>query len=242
MTYASTNGGSSASTTYEGSAYAVTSSAVSGSGYTSNTSTAEWIVAPGAYTSTSARSYNLNTGGNYLPGNGTGSNEGIYVYTLAFNISQTGVAAGGKITAPLSINMTIAADDGYAVYLNPLGYNKNPTSAPTNYGTAISSNPQGEWTGTTQLTVNTSNATFYNGVNYLSIVVDNTNGISGSSSATDLNESGLLVFDTTASNGSTAIWSNGAPVPEVGAWIPVALAVGIVGFHVYRRRSSVSPA
>ena len=93
VTYASTNGGTSANTAYEGAAYVINPSVVSSSGYTANTSNAQWIVAPGAYTTTSTSS-SQNAGGNNLPGNGnTGSNEGVYIYTLAFTISGTGATA-----------------------------------------------------------------------------------------------------------------------------------------------------
>src|ERR1035438_5610312 len=84
VSYGSINGGTSANTTYQGDAYAFP---VSGSGYTPNTSTAEWVVAPGAGTNSTGSS--PNTGGFYLPGNGnSGSNEGIYVYTLAFRSEE----------------------------------------------------------------------------------------------------------------------------------------------------------
>ena len=53
----------------------------------------------------------VNTGGDFLPGNGnTGSNEGIYVYTLAFNITGTG---SGTVTNAVSIGITISADDSW---------------------------------------------------------------------------------------------------------------------------------
>ena len=88
VTYASTNGGASASSTYEGAAYVINAASVSGSAYTPNTSNAQWITAPGAMNSSGT---SPNTGGDFLPGNGnTGSNEGIYVYTLAFNITGSG--------------------------------------------------------------------------------------------------------------------------------------------------------
>ncbi len=241
VTYASSNGGSSANTTFQGAAYAITASAVSASGYTPSTSTAEWIVAPGASTSstTTSGSKYVNKGGNYLPGNGTGANEGLFVYTLAFNLTQTGLAVGAVITAPVSIDMTIAADDGYTIYLNPLGYNASPTTAPSNYTNSIISIPQGQWGATSQVIANTSNATFYNGVNYLAIVVDNTNGISGSSSSTAWNETGLLDYNMSAWNGTTEIWANGAavvPVPEVGTWIPGLFGVLLAGYTQLRRR------
>ena len=99
--------------------------------------------------------------------------------------------------------------------------------------------PQGEWSATSQVIANTSNATFYDGVNYLTIVVDNTNGISGSSSSTAWNESGLLDYNMSAWNGTTEIWANGAaivPVPEVGAWIPGLVGVLLAGYTQLRRK------
>lgn len=88
VTYASTNGGSTAAPAYEGAAYVISPSSVSGSGYTPNTTGAQWITAPGATLSNGTAA---NTGGDFLPGNGnTGSNEGIYAYTLAFTITGSG--------------------------------------------------------------------------------------------------------------------------------------------------------
>jgi len=44
---------------------------------------------PGA--TISATNLTANTGGDFLPGNGnTGSNEGVFVYTLAFQITGSG--------------------------------------------------------------------------------------------------------------------------------------------------------
>ena len=52
-------------------------------GWIANTSTAQWITAPGGATAGSAS----------LPGNGTsGTNSAYYVYRLAFNISGSGAA------------------------------------------------------------------------------------------------------------------------------------------------------
>jgi hypothetical protein len=242
VTYASTNGGSSSSSTYEGDAYAITASAVSSSGYTANTTTAEWIVAPGAATSSSKT--NTNQGGNYLPGNGTsGANEGIYVYTLAFTI--TGGTTGAKVTSPMSIMMTIAADDGYTVYVNPKGQGVNPTGAPSTYtASAAATMIANAWTNTTATTLGNSgtsnNSTFYIGTNYISVVVDNSNGVSGSSSATTWNESGLLVENTSADIGSEDVWANGKPVPEVTPWLPLVGAVALYGLFWLRHRSSAA--
>jgi hypothetical protein len=232
VTYASTNGGSSASTTYEGAAYVITPSVVTSSGYTANTSNAQWIVAPGAHTTTSTSS-SVNAGGDNLPGNGnTGSNEGVYVYTLAFTITGTGGngAVISSSNSQIQITMTLAADDQYSVYVNPTG---NGASVPT--GTAAAS-ATSAWNNTTQIalqnygTGSANNATFKIGTNYIVVVVDNTNSITGSSTSTVLNPSGLLVYETSAAE------INGRKVPEVATWLPILGAVACYGLVVLRRR------
>ncbi len=229
VTYASTDGGAQASTANEGAAYVISPSSISGSGYTPNTSTAQWITAPGAYVNASTSS-GQNTGGDYLPGNGTtGSNEGIYVYTLAFTITGSG-AAGTVVTNQVQITMTLAADDQYAVYVNPSG---NGTTNPT--GTA-SATQTSAWSNKTQITLQNygsggaNNAKFVIGTNYLVVVVDNTNSLTGSSTSTALNASGLLVFQTSAAE------INGQPVPEVGTWLPLVGVLGCYGLVRLRRR------
>jgi hypothetical protein len=243
VTYASTNGGSSSASTYQGDAYAITAAAVSSSGYTSNTATAEWIVAPGASTSASQTTGSgyVNLGGNNLPGNGTGNNEGIYVYTLAFTISGSG-AAGTKVTSAMSIVMTLAADDGYTVYVNPSGQGVDPTGAPSKYSaSAAATATQGEWSGTATLTLGNSgannNSIFYIGTNYISVVVDNTNAISGPSSQTTWNESGFLAYQTEGFIGADEVLANGEVVPEVSPWIPLAGALAAYAFLALRRGS-----
>jgi len=234
VTYASTNGGTSASAANEGAGYVINPSNVSGSGYTPNTSSAQWITAPGAYT-TSSTSSAQNAGGDYLPGNGnTGSNEGIYVYTLAFTVTGTG-ANGTTVNSALSkvqITMTLAADDQYSVYVNPTG---NGTTVPT--GTAAAT-ALAAWSNTTQIALQNygsggaNNATFKIGTNYIVVVVDNTNSITGSSSSTVLNASGLLVYETSEAT------INGQPVPEVATWLPLLGAIGCYGLIVLRRRQA----
>jgi len=236
VTYASTNGGTSASTSNEGSAYVINPSSVSDSGYTANTSNAQWIVAPGAYL-TSSTSSTQNTGGNYLPGNGnSGKNEGVYIYTLAFTITGTGGNGAVVSNSQIQITMTLAADDQYAVYVNPTG---NGGSIPT--GTAAAS-ATSAWNNTTQISLqnygsgSADNATFKIGTNYIVVVVDNTNGVTGTSNSTVLNESGLLVYETNAAT------INGKPVPEVATWLPLAGAFGcylLVGLR--RRRVRLQP-
>lgn len=232
--YASINGGASGNTIYEGAAYVINSSYLSGQGYVANTSTAQWITAPGASSATSGGT--LNTGGNYLPGNGTGGNEGIYVYTLAFQITATGT---GTITNNVQISITIAADDQFQVYVNPAG---NGATIPT--GTAAYTSGTSTW-GNTSATIlsnynylnkvhgvytSGTNATFVVGTNYLTIVVDNTNQNNGN----NLNASGLLFYQT-----NNAILIDGTPVPgtlpEVVAWLPIAGALGLFGWCFWRR-------
>lgn len=249
-TYSNRNGYSPVeNTAYEGSGYVINASSVSGSSYTPNTSNAQWITAPGATTSSGSGS--ANTGGDYLPGNGgdqssgnitvSSVNEGVYVYTLAFTISGTG-GNGSTVNSSNSkilISMGIAADDQYAVYVNPSG---NGQSIPT--GTAAATG-YSAWNSTsivdlanysgTDASGNSfsSNATFKIGTNYIVIVVYNTNGISGNSSSTNTNASGLLVYQ------SSAAMINGQPVPEVWPWLPLVGALGCYGLVVWRRRRRV---
>ena len=65
------------------------------------------------------------------------------------------------------------------------------------------------------------------------IEVDNTNGKTGNT-ADSINASGLMVYQV----GAVAM-INGSPVPEVGAWLPIAMAVGLFG---WRRLRSKEPA
>jgi hypothetical protein len=234
VTYASTNGGTSANATYEGAAYVINPSDVSGSGYTPNTSNAQWITAPGA---TVGSGGTVNAGGDFLPGNGnSGNNEGVYIYTIAFNISGTGVA-GTTVSNEVQITMTMAADDQYSVYVNPTG---NGTKIPT--GTASASDTSA-WSNTTQFalqnygTGGANNAKFKIGTNYLVIVVDNTNSVNGSSNSTATNASGLLVYQTSADE------IDGHPIPEVATWLPMLGVIGCYGMVLLRRRQgTIQPA
>jgi hypothetical protein len=227
VTYASTNGGTSGNSTYEGAAYVITPANVSGSAYTPNTNNAQWITAPGA---TNSSGTSPNTGGDFLPGNGTTTpNEGIYVYTLAFNVIGTG-PSGTAVSSQIQITMTLAADDQYAVYVNPAG---NGTSVPTGTAAATATSA---WSNTTQITLqnygtgSADNASFKIGTNYIVVVVDNTNSQTGSSSSTALNASGLLVYQTSEAT------INGHPVPEVATWLPLVGVIGCYGLVVLRRR------
>lgn len=228
VTYASTNGGSSINSTYEGAAYVIAPATVSNYGYTPNTSGAQWITAPGA---TNSSGSSPNTGGDYLPGNGnTGSNEGVYIYTLAFTVTGTG---SGTVSSQVQVTLTLAADDQYSVYVNPSG---NGTTIPT--GTPAGS-VTSAWNSTTQTvlqnygTGSADNSAFVIGTNYIVVVVDNTNNISGSSRSTTTNASGLLVYQT----GYSMI--NGKPVsPEVATWLPLVGVICCYGLIVLRRRKA----
>jgi hypothetical protein len=233
ITYASIDGGTTADTSYEGAGYVISPASISGSGYTPNTNGAQWITAPGATLSASGNS--PNTGGDFLPGNGnSGSNEGIFVYTLAFTITGTG-GNGTRVNGALSnikITMTMAADDQYSVFVNPAG---NGTYVPTGTAAATATNA---WNNTTQFTLQNyggggaNNSIFYVGTNYITVVVDNTNSINGSYGSDPLNASGLLVYQTSAAT------INGAPVPEVATWLPLLGVIGCYGLVVLRRRQA----
>lgn len=225
VTYASVPGTGDAA--YQGSSYVVSSSYID-AGWTQNTASAKWIVPPGA--STSATGGTLNVGGDYLPGNGnTGTNLGTFVYTLAFNIVGTG---SGTVTNAVSISLTISADDQYKIYVNPAG---NGTTLPT--GTAAASGTSA-WNNTTSATLQngtngtgtSGNSIFKIGTNYITVVVDNTNSITGSSSSTAFNPSGLLVYQVGA-----ATLINGTPIPEAGTWLPMAGALGVYLWSKRRR-------
>jgi hypothetical protein len=227
VTYASTNGGTSASTAYEGAGYVITPAQITSSAYTPNTTGAQWITAPGA---TNSSGTSPNTGGDFLPGNGnTGSNEGVYIYTLAFQVVGSGTA-GTTVSSQIQITMTMAADDQYAVYVDPTG---NGTTLPT--GTAAATGLSA-WSNTNQFTLQNygtggaNNSTFKIGTNYIVVVVDNTNSVTGSSTSTATNASGLLVYQTSAAE------INGKPVPEVATWLPILGVVGCYGLFVLRRR------
>jgi hypothetical protein len=223
---------------YTGAAYVIDDSPyISSEDYVQNTSNAQWITTPGAYDTTSTVT---NSGGNYLPGNGTtGTNSAEYIYTMTFSVTGTG---SGTVTNELAISLTIAADDDYAVYVNPGAVNTNTHSS--TYGSFISSTASvtgtAAWTNTASAWLqnytnsnSSSDAGFVIGTNTISIIVTNSNNISGTSSATALNPSGLLVYEV---SGEGLI--NGAPVPEVGAWLPVAGALGLFGVLAWRRKLS----
>ncbi len=231
VTYAEVAGNDyNGNSTYTGDAYVVDSSYIPGS-YVANTSSAQWITAPGAKTSSSSGS-TANIGGTYLPGNGTtGVNAAQYIYTLEFTIHGTG---GGKLKSDISISLTIAADDQYTVYVNPKlnndGSIKTSKSDPSASGTSAWNNTTVNYLQNYDDSNSDKNAKFKLGTNTLVIVVDNTNSKTGSSSSTGLNASGLLVYQTSAA------LIDGNPIPEAGAVLPIVGAIGLFGVMVWRRR------
>ncbi len=236
VTYASTNGGSSSNSTFMGAAYVVSSSYIDGA-WTQNTATSKWITAPGARTAISGGTANV--GGDFLPGNGNqGTNNGIFVYTLAFTIIGTG---SGTVTNAVSISLTLSADDEYRIYVNPIG---NGTTDPgTNKKNKASGSAGNAWNNTSAVTLQngtngtgtSGNAVFRIGTNYLTVVVENTNSIVGSSGSSTLNPSGLLVYQV-----GSATLIDGNPIPEVGTWLPIIGAIGLYGALIWRRRQKVA--
>jgi hypothetical protein len=213
VTYASTNGGSTENMAYVTSAYVST---VAG-GWMGNTGGAQWITA---------------VGGPMLPGSGTGINEGIYVYTLAFQITGTG---SGTVSNHVSISLSIAGDDNALVYVNPAG---NGATLPSAGSAAVTIN--GAWTGTVGATLQnfngsggSNNSQFKIGTNYLVVVIDNTNSQTGTSPAN--NATGLMIYDNSVTI-DTKTYTSGF-VPEVGTWLPVLGALGLCGWGYWRRRA-----
>jgi hypothetical protein len=231
VTYASVGGNDyTGNSTYTGDAYVVSSSFID-AGWVQNTDSAQWIVPPGASTASSGGTTNI--GGDYLPGNGTtGTNTASYLYRLAFTIYGTG---SSSVNNDVSISLTIAADDQYEVYVNPR-LNRDGsirTSKSTLAGSATNA-----WNNTSALYLQnfsdangSDNANFVIGTNYIYVLVTNTNSITGSSGSASLNPSGLLVYQV----GALAT-IDGNPIPEVGTILPLVLALGLFGWHSWRRR------
>jgi hypothetical protein len=155
---------------------------ISGSGYTPTRAPRSGS-RPRAPPSSSGSS--PNTGGDFLPGNGnSGSNEGIYIYTLAFTITGTGAAGTvvNSANSQIQITMTLAADDQYSVYVNP----SETGSDPHRHAAATQTNA---WNNTTEIALQNygsggaDNSTFKIGTNYIVVVVDNTNSQTGSSTS-----------------------------------------------------------
>lgn len=208
---------------YEGNAYVINPPA---GGWVPNTTSARWITAPG------------NSGSSSLPGNGTtGVNAASYLYRLAFTITGSGT---GAVTNQVSITLTLAADDQASIYMNPSLNSDGSIAASSRLGASITS----AWTNTQSITLqnyadstHADNASFVIGTNYLYIQVDNTNSLTGTSSSTALNPSGLIVYQV---GSATAISPN--PVPEVGVFLPVLGALGLFGWRRYRKTKPASIA
>jgi hypothetical protein len=226
--YRSYSGNSFADTQYTSTAGAyVLSSSFIDSAYVANTSSAQWITAPGAMTAASGGTANI--GGVYLPGNGTtGDNRASYVYQLAFNVTGTG---SGVVTNQMSISLTIAADDAYAIYVTPSAITMNGSGVLQTGGYSASATGTNAWNNTTAVSLQNfgsggaNNTVFNIGTNYLTIVVSNTNSVTGDSSSSALNPSGLLVYQV----GALAT-IDGNPIPEAGTVLPLLGAVGLYGF------------
>jgi hypothetical protein len=238
VSYARVNGTAyTGNSAYTGTSYVVSSNFIDGA-WVQNSSTSRWITAPGARSAASGGT--TNTGGDYLPGNGTtGTNSAYYVYQLAFYIGGTGT---GTVTNQVSISLTIAADDQYSVYVNPAsGPTVNNSGVINTGGTVASGSRTSAWNNTTSLTLQNygagANADFVIGTNYLYIVVANTNSRTGSSGSSALNPSGLLVYQV-----GNALLIDGQVVPEVGTILPVVAALGMFGWRRFRRRDSADKA
>lgn len=216
--------------TYTGPAYVVSSSYID-PGWAPNTSTAQWIVPPGAKNPSGT----ANVGGDQLPGNGTtGNNDATYAYQLAFTISGTG---SGTVTNNISISLTIAADDQYSIYVNPTYDSSGITSAASASRTNAWNNTQAEYLQNYTGGGHADNSDFVIGTNYIWVVVNNTNSITGSSNSNTLNPSGLLVYQV-----GSAVLIDGKPVPEVGTMLPLAGALGLFAWRRLRRRQVPVPA
>lgn len=230
ITYATTNGGVSADSNYMNAAY-VLSNGKNFSAWKDATN-AQWIVPPQAISvDTWVTGSKASTGNDAVPGNGTtGTNAASYVYTLTFNIA--GDNAGSIVTNRTSITLTLAADDQASVYVNPTLIGGAIDTANSRLGGTITN----AWTNTKTITLqnyddgtNGDNAVFKIGTNTLVIQVDNTNSITGSSTTTSSNPSGLLVYQT-----GSAILIDPRPVPEVGVWLPIIGALGLFFWQRHR--------
>lgn len=233
VTYARVNGTDySGTSTYTGNSYVLSPSYIDAA-YVANSSSSKWITAPGASTAGSGGTTNL--GGDFLPGNGTtGTNSAQYVYRLAFNITGTGT---GKVNNNISISLTLAADDQYSVYVNP-ALNANGSINTGSGSTTLAGSRTSAWNNTSALYLQnfsdangSNNSKFVLGTNYIYVVVDNTNSLTGTSGSGALNPSGLLVYQV-----GNATLIDGNPVPEVGAILPVAAALALFGFRRIRSR------
>jgi hypothetical protein len=230
VTYASTNGGISAATAYEGTSYVVntSNSSYSGSQYPSppwaaNSSQAEWITAPGAIWANGSNGTGaINSGGDALPGYGVdtapvaynNSNSTVYVYTTTFTITST-AAAGTAITG-LTLNLNVSADNSYAVFVNPAS-----SAAFLSTSTAKYVSGANAYSAAPSAIALTSG--FVVGVNTISVEVQN----ASTSNSYATNYSGVLVY------GAGFIG-----IPEYGTWLPLAAAAALYGCWAWRRSRS----
>jgi len=231
VTYASTNGGISAATAYEGTSYVVntTNSGYSGSQYPSppwaaNTGQAEWITAPGALWANSSNTGTgaINSGGDALPGYGVdtspvaynNSNSTVYVYTTTFTITST-AAAGTAITG-FTLNLNVSADNSYAVFVNP-------SNSGAFLGTSTAKYVSGANAYSAAPSAIALTSGFVVGVNTISVEVQN----AGTGNVYSTNYSGVLVY------GAGFIG-----IPEYGTWLPLVAAAVLYGCWVWRRSRS----
>ncbi len=242
--YRSYSGNSFADTTYTSTAGAYVLSSTANSGgtanyidgaYVANTSSSQWITAPGAMTAVTGGTVNI--GGDNLPGNGTtGTNIATYVYQLAFTITGTG---SGVATNAISLSLTVAADDAYEIYITSNQVTMNGSGV-ISAQYAASASGTNAWSNTTAQTLTNTgggaNTTFNIGTNYLTVVVHNSNSVTGDSTSTANNPSGLLMYQV----GAVAT-IDGNPVPEVGTWLPLFGAVGLYGAFAWRRGRTENP-
>ncbi len=216
--------------TYTGNSYVLSPSFIDAA-YVANSSTSKWITAPGARTA--ATGGTINVGGDYLPGNGTtGTNSAQYVYRLAFTITGSG---SGLVSNQVAISLTLAADDQYSVYLNPT---LNANGSVNTASSTLAGSRTNAWNNTSALYLQnfadangSANSAFVIGTNYIYVVVDNTNSLTGTQGSNALNPGGLLVYQV----GAVAT-IDGTPVPEVGTLLPLAGALGLFAWRKLRRR------
>ena len=133
-------------------------------GWVSNSSTAQWITAPGGV--------NIGNGGgnNGLPSSGSTSQTDTYDYTLSFSLPA------GATVGTTNITGTLSADDSVLVFVNGSRVTSGVPNA-TDY----------EYNTTSAFTLNANNANFQAGTNTITFRVANEN------SPTPKNASGLYV-------------------------------------------------
>jgi hypothetical protein len=143
------------------------------------------------------------------------------------------------VTNNISISLTLAADDQYSVYVNP-STKANGSVDLSGTNTTLAGSRTNAWNNTSALYLQnyadangSNNSRFVLGINYIYVVVDNTNSQTGTNGSNALNPSGLLVYQV-----GNATLIDGNPVPEVGAILPVAAALALFGLRRARSRLS----